>query len=72
MTGSLDQHLFSTGGPTLSGYRMNADMGLMAETTISLAQALDFLLLPTLLVKVERGGKETAGWRKGPDGFSAT
>ncbi len=38
---------------TLSGYRMTSDLGLMAAITISLALALDFLLLPTLLMKVE-------------------
>ena len=38
---------------TFSGYRMNSDMGLMAAITITLALALDFLLLPTLLMKVE-------------------
>jgi predicted RND superfamily exporter protein len=38
---------------TLSGYRMNADTGLMAAITITLALALDFLFLPTLLLTVE-------------------
>lgn len=41
---------------TLSGYRMNSDMGLMAAITISLALAMDFLLLPTLLMKLEGKG----------------
>ena len=36
-----------------SGYNMNADMGLMSALTISLALILDFLFLPTLLMKVE-------------------
>ena len=39
---------------SLSGYRMNADMALMAALTITFALALDFLLLPTLLMKVDR------------------
>jgi predicted RND superfamily exporter protein len=39
---------------TLSGFRMNSDMGLMAAITITLALALDFLFLPTLLMKAER------------------
>ncbi|MBC8431076.1 MAG: MMPL family transporter [Desulfobacterales bacterium] len=37
----------------LSGYNMNADMGLLSALTISLALILDFLFLPTLLMKVE-------------------
>lgn len=37
----------------LSGYNMNADMGLMSALTISLALLMDFLFLPTLLMKVE-------------------
>jgi predicted RND superfamily exporter protein len=36
-----------------SGYRMSSDMGLMTALTITLALALDFLFLPTLLMKVE-------------------
>jgi predicted RND superfamily exporter protein len=36
-----------------SGYRMSSDMGLMTAITITLALALDFLFLPTLLIKVE-------------------
>ena len=35
---------------TLSGYRMNSDMGLVAAITIALALVLDFLFLPTLLM----------------------
>jgi predicted RND superfamily exporter protein len=38
---------------TFSGYKMSSDMGLMTAITISLALALDFLLLPVLLIKVE-------------------
>jgi hypothetical protein len=33
---------------------MNADMGLLTAITISLALMLDFLFLPTLLMKVEK------------------
>ena len=40
---------------TFSGFRMNLDMGLMSAITITLALALDFLFLPTLLMKVDRG-----------------
>jgi predicted RND superfamily exporter protein len=39
---------------TLSGYKMNSDMGLMSAITISLALVMDFLLLPTILMKVEK------------------
>lgn len=39
---------------TLSGYRMNADMGAMAAMTIAFALALDFLFLPALLLTVDR------------------
>ncbi|MHC4736397.1 MAG: efflux RND transporter permease subunit, partial [Planctomycetota bacterium] len=39
---------------TFSGYRMNADMGWMSAITIGLALFMDFLLLPTLLMKVEK------------------
>ncbi len=37
-----------------SGFRMNSDMGLMTAITITLALAMDFLFLPTILMKVER------------------
>ena len=36
-----------------SGYKMNAEMGIMTALTIILALVMDFLLLPTLLLKVE-------------------
>jgi predicted RND superfamily exporter protein len=39
---------------TFSGYRLNADMGWMSAITIGLALFMDFLLLPTLLMKVEK------------------
>jgi len=38
---------------TFSGYKMNSELGLMAAITITLALAMDFLLLPTLLMRVE-------------------
>jgi hypothetical protein len=38
---------------TFSHYRMSSDMGLMSAITIALALVMDFLLLPTLLMKVE-------------------
>jgi predicted RND superfamily exporter protein len=41
-----------------SGYRMSSDMGLMTAITITLALALDFLFLPTLLMKVEEKADE--------------
>ncbi len=44
---------------TLSGFRMNSDMGLLSAVTILLALALDFLFLPTLLMMSEKiGNKE--------------
>ena len=39
---------------SLSGFRMNSDMGLMAAITITLALALDFLFLPPLLMLADR------------------
>ncbi|UCD32965.1 MAG: MMPL family transporter, partial [Desulfobacterales bacterium] len=44
---------------TFSGYSMNADMGLLSAITISLALILDFLFLPTLLMKIEGKTYET-------------
>jgi predicted RND superfamily exporter protein len=38
---------------SLSGYKMNSHMALMTAITITLALAMDFLFLPTLLMKVE-------------------
>ncbi len=38
---------------TFSGYRMNADMGLMSAITIAMALCLDFLLLPSVLLIVD-------------------
>jgi predicted RND superfamily exporter protein len=39
---------------SLSGYRMTSQMGLMTAITISFALITDFLLLPVLLVTLER------------------
>jgi predicted RND superfamily exporter protein len=39
---------------TFSHYRMSSDMGYMSAITIALALAMDFLLLPTLLIKVRK------------------
>jgi len=36
-----------------SGFKMNSDMGLLTAITISLALALDFIFLPTLLIMME-------------------
>ncbi len=36
----------------LSGYKMSADMGLLSAITIFIALAMDFLLLPPLLMKL--------------------
>jgi len=43
---------------TLSGYKMNAETGLLSAITISFALFMDFLLLPTLLMKVEGRSNE--------------
>jgi predicted RND superfamily exporter protein len=48
-----------------SGFKMNSDMGLMAAITIGLALAMDFLLLPTLLIKVEGKAEARADTRIG-------
>lgn len=40
-----------------SGFKINSDMGLMTALTIILALAMDFLFLPTLLIKVEEKSK---------------
>ncbi len=37
-----------------SGYKMNADMGLLSAITLSLALLMDFLFLPALLMKFDR------------------
>jgi predicted RND superfamily exporter protein len=39
---------------TRSGFRVNADMGLLTAITIAFALLADFLLLPTLLMKLDR------------------
>jgi predicted RND superfamily exporter protein len=39
---------------TLSGFKLNADMGLLTAVTIALALVTDFLLLPPLLMKVDK------------------
>jgi len=39
---------------TLSGFKLNADMGLLTAVTIALALMTDFLLLPPLLMKVDK------------------
>jgi predicted RND superfamily exporter protein len=39
---------------SFSGYKMNSDMGLMTAITITLALVLDFMLLPTLLMKLDK------------------
>jgi predicted RND superfamily exporter protein len=39
---------------TFSSYRMNSEMGWMSALTIGLALFMDFLLLPALLMKVDK------------------
>ena len=42
---------------TASGYNINSQMGFLAAITISLALLLDFLFLPTLLIKIDKTDK---------------
>ena len=42
---------------SMSGFKMNSEMGLMTAITITLALVLDFLFLPVLLMKAD--GRET-------------
>lgn len=44
---------------TFSHYRMSSDMGYMSALTIALALVMDFLLLPTLLIKVRKWTDKT-------------
>ena len=39
---------------TVSGYNVNAQMGLLSAITISLALLLDFFFLPALLLMMDR------------------
>jgi len=39
---------------TQSGFKLNADMGLLTAITIAFALAADFLFLPPLLMKLDR------------------
>ena len=50
---------------SMSGFKLNADMGLMTAITITLALILDFLFLPALLMKVDRATVKPAGELKG-------
>jgi predicted RND superfamily exporter protein len=49
---------------TFSGFKMTAEMGLMSAITITLALAMDFLFLPTLLIKLDRKAGEGATRQK--------
>jgi predicted RND superfamily exporter protein len=55
---------------TFSGFKMTAEMGLMSAITITLALAMDFLFLPTLLVKLDR--KAGQGVTRPKHGLSAS
>jgi len=39
---------------TCSGFKMNSEMGLLSGITIAMALIMDFLFLPTLLMKVDK------------------
>jgi hypothetical protein len=45
---------------TLSRYRMSSEMGLMCAIVIGLALLMDFLLLPSFLLKIDRRGDKLA------------
>ncbi len=49
---------------TLSRYRMSSEMGLMCAIVIALALVMDFLLLPSLLLKIDRRGDKLAAVNK--------
>lgn len=42
---------------TFSGYKMNSDMGLLSAITITIALAMDFLFLPTILMRADNKNK---------------
>jgi predicted RND superfamily exporter protein len=48
---------------TYSGYKMNSDMGLLTAITITLALVMDFLFLPTLLMRIDGGKSQGSGVR---------
>ncbi len=50
---------------TFSAYKMNSDMAIMTAITITLALVLDFLFLPTLLMKVDRKKNTSISGPKG-------
>lgn len=54
----------------LSTFKMNADMGIMTAMTIAIALIVDFLFLPTLLMKVE--GESEASKEDAPASQSAS
>lgn len=49
---------------TLSHYRMSSEMGMMCAIVIALALLMDFLLLPTLLLKLDRRGDKLGAVRE--------
>jgi hypothetical protein len=48
---------------SFSGFRVNSDMGMLTALTITFALALDFLFLPSLLMRIEDNGNEIIGSR---------
>jgi predicted RND superfamily exporter protein len=44
---------------SLSGFKVNSDMGIMSALTIVIALALDFLFLPVILMMTD---KKTFAW----------
>tara|TARA_B100000586_G_C19958899_1_gene362861 strand:- start:607 stop:753 length:147 start_codon:yes stop_codon:yes gene_type:complete len=43
------------GALAISSFKVNSDMGLLSGVTIALALIADFLFLPPLLMKLDRG-----------------
>jgi len=49
---------------TQSGFKMNSEMGLLSAITIAMALTMDFLFLPTLLMRVDRIKHQDKGDRR--------
>jgi hypothetical protein len=49
---------------TQSGFKMNSEMGLLSAITIAMALTMDFLFLPTLLMRVDRIKQPDKGDRR--------
>jgi predicted RND superfamily exporter protein len=43
---------------SFSSFKLNVDMGILTATAISIALVMDFLLLPSLLMYLDRGREQ--------------